>query len=617
MEPLQEPPGPEEGRLRDKPLAVFLKRLASRPGRSLCVATSRLRLTDLDSFENKTARAVDLEALSEAAGAHLLESLGARGSDGVRRAASREFGGHALALTLLGRFLVEACDGDLRRRSEVGPLTDEPTEGGHAKRVLASYEKWLDERDRALLRLVGLFDRPAPKPAIDVLRAPPAIVGLTEPLMGISDRDFKLTVSKLRRARLLEDADERDPDTLDAHPLIREYFGSSANREGNNRLFEYYKGVAKEDPKTLDDLAPLYAAVVHGCRAGRYSETLDDVYWSRILKQENFSQSILGAYGSDLMVLAAFFKEPWTRVVSELDKSNRAFVIGQAGFCLQALGRLRKAGEMFREGAALRVSLQDWRNAAIQAANLTDVLIVQGELQSALRYAEESLRHAETSGDDFQRMNCLSGVANVHHQMARFTEAEAIFHEAEEIQIKRGPNSPILYSLRGYQFCDLLLGKGETVEVHRRASQTLQGATATGWLLDQALDHLSLGRAAMAGGDLIKARQQLDEAVYGFRRAGNQGREPLGFLARAEYFVRVGDLSRARADLDEAYEIATRGGMRLHECDAHLGYARLAVAEKDYKIAKEHLAKARGLVDETGYRRRERELEELGRLIKE
>jgi len=68
------------------------------------------------------------------------------------------------------------------------------------------------------------------------------------------------------------------------------------------------------------------------------------------------------------------------------------------------------------------------------------------------------------------------------------------------------------------------------------------------------------------------------------------------------------DFANAAADLTEVLEIAERGPMRLHECDAHLEWARLCRDQRDLAAARRHLARARELVDETGYKRREREV---------
>ncbi len=57
--------------------------------------------------------------------------------------------------------------------------------------------------------------------------------------------------------------------------------------------------------------------------------------------------------------------------------------------------------------------------------------------------------------------------------------------------------------------------------------------------------------------------------------------------------------------------IATRSGMRLHECDAHLEYARLALAEGRPDAARVNLKSAEALVSECGYHRRDGEVAEL------
>ena len=79
-------------------------------------------------------------------------------------------------------------------------------------------------------------------------------------------------------------------------------------------------------------------------------------------------------------------------------------------------------------------------------------------------------------------------------------------------------------------------------------------------------------------------------------------------------YLSTGDHAEGRAALNEAMDIATRdpqGHMKLFVTDCHLGYARLALAEKKPDVARDKLAKARALITETGYHRRDAELEEL------
>jgi hypothetical protein len=89
---------------------------------------------------------------------------------------------------------------------------------------------------------------------------------------------------------------------------------------------------------------------------------------------------------------------------------------------------------------------------------------------------------------------------------------------------------------------------------------------------------------------------------------------PRGLLARAELRRATGELDKARRDLDEAFSIATRGGMRLFEADCHLEYARwyLAANRGDaIALARDSLEKAKQMIEQTGYHRRDGELQEL------
>jgi tetratricopeptide (TPR) repeat protein len=172
-----------------------------------------------------------------------------------------------------------------------------------------------------------------------------------------------------------------------------------------------------------------------------------------------------------------------------------------------------------------------------------------------------------------------------------------------------------VYSLRGYQYCDLLLSRGEPEawkEVRERSKYALKIVlSGSRNLLDVALNHLSLGRAHLDLGAFSKATEHLDQAVEGLRQSGNEDDLPRGLLARGDLRRLQKDWPGAEADLSEALEIAERGLMRLHECDAHLEWARLCEDRGDREGAERHRTKARKLVEETGYGRRRGEVEAL------
>ena len=266
LEPLQNPPGAQEGRLRDPSLQALLRELAAF-NIGLCVITTRLPVADLSDHEGSSALRRDLEHLSSHAGAQLLRALGVKGDEAQLRSASDEFSGHGLALTLLGSYLTDAYNGDIRSRSEVsGHLAHDIRQGAHARKVMKSYQTWFGEGpELSVLRMLGLFDRPAEGKAIAALLKPPAIPGLTESITNLSPTEWRTVLAKLRRARLLAAEDPHHPDDADTHPLIREYYGeqlrgarSEAWKECNRRLFNYYRALAPQLPDSFAEMEPLF-----------------------------------------------------------------------------------------------------------------------------------------------------------------------------------------------------------------------------------------------------------------------------------------------------------------------------------------------------------------------
>jgi hypothetical protein len=178
LEPLQNPPGSQEGRLRDPSLQALLRELAAFNS-GLCVITTRLPVADIARHEGTSAPRRELEQLSSDAGAKLLRALGVKGDQAELRSASEEFSGHCLALTLLGSYLTDAYNGDIRFRKEVSEhLSHDVRQGVQARKVMESYQRWFGEgAELSVLRILGLFDRPADEKALAALLAPPAISG--------------------------------------------------------------------------------------------------------------------------------------------------------------------------------------------------------------------------------------------------------------------------------------------------------------------------------------------------------------------------------------------------------------------------------------------------------
>ena len=346
---------------------------------------------------------------------------------------------------------------------------------------------------------------------------------------------------------------------------------------------------------------------------------MDDVYWRRIQRRgEAFNLKMLGAFGADLVAISGFFDSRWDKPVAGLTEYYKSYALNQAGSDLRALGRLKKATQPMKAALESAIALKYWKNAAISANNLSQLYLTIGDIALSLKYANQSVDLAGRSGDAFRQMCNRAALADALNQAGSQSEAESLLREAEEIQKDWQPEYPMMYSLQGFQYCDLLLSQGKYQKVLNRAEHTLEWVkTGGGSHLGIALEYLSLGRAHLLNAlqegsqDFTQAAEHLNQAVARLHQAGTHDHVPRGLLARAELYRAQGKFESAQRDLDEAMTIAEREEMGLHQADCHLEYARLYIAMGYEDRAREHLVIAREMIEQMGYRRRDREVKEL------
>ncbi len=677
LEPLQHPlGGPMNGALKDKGLVSLCVQLAA-DNNGLLLISSRQPVMELNGRPHQQQH--ELEPLNEEAGLALFRHAGIKGEDAEITDTVKAYGGHALSLSLLASYLTEYEHGHIHNQYTLRELTEFPEEtygSRHAFKVMAGHERKLIGRpELQILLCMGLFDRPISAEVMSFLRKE-GILSLPS-----DERVFRAACGRLRKQGLLNTVRPEQPQNLDTHPLVRQYFGKRLSalhpeswQQAHVRLYEHFKAAAKELPDTLEEMEPLFAAVRHGCAAGMHQKAAEEVYWPRIKRQdEHYLTRKLGAFAADLAVVAHFFAMPWHTPAAGLTDFWKAEVFNWATFRLRALGRLSEAAEPMRAGLKMRIQQKDWKEAAIDASNLSELYLTSGDLAQAVAAGRQGVELADQSGDAFQRMARRTILADALHQAGELAESHALFAEAEQIQQERLPEFGRLYGLGGFQYCDLLLKSGVWQEVHERAEKSLQWAEQYFGLLANALDKLSLGRAAVqeaiaqAGPPVIsglapdlacvqplsgyaepirrgderisgcveriggaverisgyaeptrRAVEWLNQAVDGLRKAGEEHHLPRGLLARAACRRWAAHFPAAEQDLRECEEIAQRGGMQLHLIDCHLEAARLARASGRAVLglaAEEHLAAAEDGIAKTGYKRRLAEVAEVAEVF--
>ena len=436
LEPLQNPPGPQEGRLREPSLQALLRELAAF-NTGLCVITTRTPVADIADHERTSALRRDLEQLSSDAGAKLLQALGVTGHEAELRNASDEFGGHSFALTLLGSYLTDAFSGDIRRRSEVtGHLAHDVRQGAHARKVMESYQTWIGQGpELSVLRILGLFDRPADERAMGVLLKSPAIPGLTESLTDLRPTEWQTILARLRRARLLAGEDPQNPGQLDTHPLAREYFGeqlrsqqTGAWKECNRRLFHYYRTLAPQLPNSFREMEPLFLAVICGCNSGLFKDALHEIYIPRIQRgNDSFAANVLGSRGPLLSVLVHFFEHGrWglpveTAVEGQcLNAEDQLFILMEAGRYLTATRGLG-APEVricYERAEPLCQSLKRPRLLSVALMGQWLYSLITDTLTATLRIARRIYSLAQEQNDPALMMGAYRALAGTLYYLA-------------------------------------------------------------------------------------------------------------------------------------------------------------------------------------------------------
>jgi len=661
IEPLQYPPTDKAGmagRLKDPGLEALVQSLAAdNPG--LCIITTREHLKNVEALPTTAEKKLD-QLLKEAAIA-LLRHLQITGTDEELESAWRDAGGHALTLQLLGRFIADAYpDRDIRHYKQVHfvEAEEERSQGRSAFKVMIAYEKWFkasgpeQQRELAILRLTGLFDRPISADCLQALRAEPAIPGLTDVLVKLKDTQWNIALTRLIDIDLLSRSGSGADLAIDAHPLVREYFAEQLQRESpeafrvaHSRLFDHLCKTTPHRPDGLDGLAPLYQAIVHGCLAGRHLEACEIVYLDRILRGTapggNYSTFQLGAIGADLAAIGAFFDEPWTRISTNLSEFYHAFLLLEAAQRLRSLARLPESLQPMRAGLEMMVQDKNWQNSAVAAKSLSELEVTLGRLPEAVADARQSIVYAGQiiASDQSRKPTAHPAAADALHQSGKRSEAGILFAEAERLQKKFQPQFGLLYALSGYLYCDWLLalveraawqallhetGVQPLVDVHGVIDPAMQCADVEGratitlkWaidfrgsLLNVALSHLTLARVGLIRALLTHPLPQrtlhvghVAAALNGIRNAGTVDQLPRALLTGALYHFIRAEHDAARINLAEAQQIAERGPMPLYLADVHLHRARLF---RD----KAELAKARALIEKHGYWRRKEELED-------
>lgn len=646
LEPLQNPPHINSGRVRDPALQQLIRTyqvsIQNPQAQALLVITTRWAIPELQQGQT-----FHLDGLKPQQGAQLLKRFRIEGlqtkvsvtkstdNDGCEfRKASEEFGGHPLALSLLAALLIIKFNGDLRCRQLIKDLSvgHDHADGNyrHAKRVMLGYDKFLfppdsDDRDikqcRQLLGMLGLFDQPVLETEIGALIAT-CIPDLS--CSFSSTTDSRHSLNRLSKLGLVSS----QYDEIHIHPIVQEHFGrwfetnhAKGVREAHSVLFQRFASSAPKSPKTAMEISPLYRAVFHGAKAGFYEQSFelfkDRIYQSGITWQK------LGLLTADLTALQNFCSDEW-EPVSDLPPESRAFVLVLGGFLLRCLGRIRDATIPFRRAYVLHEGiLEDLKEAANDLDNLAQCHLSLGQLIESKNTCEDAIETADLSerNPDHKvkvRVVTRSLYGHVLHHLGDLENAGQVFEQAEKIWKQEQNDAEYLCAANGFRYCSLLLRQGRNAEVLERVDVSLPWARRQKNTLAVSFDLLSSGWARLNGDDvdLTSLKSTFEEALGCMRSANMVEHLPLALFGMADIEMAIKDFSKARAFLDEAIEICQLCDLRIHLCDAHIRFARcLILTGRNKARAKKLLRDSETQANNISYRAPASDIKKLKSLL--
>jgi hypothetical protein len=486
---------------------------------------------------------------------------------------------------------------------------------------MESYQTWFGEGpELSVLRMLGLFDRPADEKAVGALLKPPAIPGLTESLINLSPTERRTIVARLRRAKLLAGEDPHDPGHMDAHPLVREHFGEQLRRERteawkecNKRLYNHYRTLAPKLPDSFREMEPLFLAVICGCNAGLFREALHEVYIPRIQRGNAcFAAKVLGATGPLLSVLVHFFENGrWGSPVQmavegqSLTAEDELFILTQAAkyltatrgmgapearicyeraeplchslgrprlLCLALRGQWRFSFMTDKLSATMQIAervyslAEEQNDAALMIgaySGLAGTLHFLGDFESTRRYARLGVQiwrsgNVQPYAEELHLpvVNCLCHGAHSEWHLGEIASCRTAMAEAISLAKELKDMHALALALN---YAALLgIAERNPAEVDRLASELIELSTRHNFMYWLAVGAIHRGWARSASGDTVEGITSIERGIGDFRATGSVLALPFYLALKAEALYLADRTFEALEVLNEAEALAER-----------------------------------------------------------
>ena len=509
------------GKCANYQLANFIRRIREGACPScLCIATSRLPLTENDPFENKSCLSLDLEksSLSPEDSRSLLKAHGVVGTDEHLGEIVREHGGHPLALTTIATLLRRFYQGNAEKSREMPPVAiPNSVIGNRFKlwRTFSWYHKLLGGKERHILRIISLFRHIVPwKFLLSVVHTANAAKAVMSQL-PTSEIELKAITSHLDELRLIRYNEE--PDTFSMHPLQKAFFEHSISdidaKYYHHRLFELMQNEAPYQPDTLREMWPLIESVYHGCKSGNTKGAIR-VFRERIERKKGYLTKVLGAWGTKADLCSMFYTGRYFSGPCYLDnREEQGHLLNAAGYAYMNLGSPRKALPLYEKAVEAFQTCSEKTDEGQVHRNRADALLRIGDLECAVDAATQTL---ELDSDSSSQQAGLAYLGYAHSLLGSFDLAETAFRRALEIF-----GDDWLPPIRGVQYVEMLVMTGLYADACDKIARMLDDPNTNNMLYGKAECIRVLGIASCEIACASKDQQEAQKALSYLEKALN------------------------------------------------------------------------------------------------
>ena len=653
LEPLQHMTGSRgaAGRIRDAGLKRLMRDILTIP-ECFCLITTRVELGDLRDQSQPLIQRLKLPPLPRPAAIEMLRHLGVKGRDVDLEAAVTERGGHALTLSLLGRFLRTVHGGDVRRRADIRGLEelDAATVTGE-RSVAAIMEHYEYEysvrrtevergakaqqsstaaRQLAFLRLLGLFDRPTPYEALRAIISARPTTAITETLASATEGELRFALAALADLGLLN----LSGDGVDAHPLVRSYFRvrltrsdlQPSARAAHLIVSNYFKKSAQSsDRASISALEPWIQAIQHSCAAGDIRNAYQ-MYVGIDRGSEHALTKRFGAHGTNIELISLMLENS-KLCRQQLDGKTRGELWGFIATSYQSLGRTPEAEKAYARSYAMSVHNEIRAGRALMAQFQADLAAERGDFKRSVRLANTAVEFGprEIKQPDKLRYwaNLMATYGTALEKVGRAKEAETQF-KAIETEVSRAKREKdVMRGRIGYKVCSHWLRVHDRIRAERIVNLFHGPARRGASLVSRGLELLCIADFLHSSGDLEPALQAANEALDTIWKGAEYQAIIRGLVLRGAVLADLNRFAESRRDLLEALDLAMQAELYALETDVHLAMAEMSVrasAQSDATAggnsAAESLGKARALAQQLAYGGIKRRLAAVEAVIK-